>query len=398
MRLLIPLFSPATGTWGGLTRGIAVAEAARDAGHAVAFCASGYLQGVLADRGYRVFSIPSATMLGLPPSLSRIIEKRAPRATPPVRPGKSIGSVWLVLVFSGFARGKYLRDLVRTEIRAVNDFRADRIFTDLDPGAFLAAAVTGVPLASAYASISTHGSGTPAWRYLHRAWEKILRSYGRPARNPDQLYFGEGILKVIPSIPELDGTDPDRNDVCYVGHLLGPIQSTTDFRLEGKRRCMFVYVGTGSVSLGTLENVLPRHFPAGAETCCIVGSQGVKRPYRVGAVEFYPYVPAEGILSYCDWTICHGGQNTIIQSLLHGVPLIVFPGAIFERRFNARLVEENGAGFMGELSQFNEPWLETAFSRREDCAGRAARLAERLRFYGGAAAAVRAISSWEKEI
>jgi hypothetical protein len=34
MRLLIPVFSPATGTWGGLTRVIAVAEAAKQAGHA----------------------------------------------------------------------------------------------------------------------------------------------------------------------------------------------------------------------------------------------------------------------------------------------------------------------------------------------------------------------------
>lgn len=33
MRLLIPLFPPPTGTWGGLTRVIAIAKAAGDAGH-----------------------------------------------------------------------------------------------------------------------------------------------------------------------------------------------------------------------------------------------------------------------------------------------------------------------------------------------------------------------------
>lgn len=51
MKLLIPLFSPATGTWGGLTRGIAIAQAAQKAGHLVAFCASGYLESVLRKRG-----------------------------------------------------------------------------------------------------------------------------------------------------------------------------------------------------------------------------------------------------------------------------------------------------------------------------------------------------------
>ena len=69
MRLLIPLFSPATGTWGGLTRVIAVADAAQKAGHVVAFCASGYLEDELCRRGYLVHSMPAATMLGLPTSL-----------------------------------------------------------------------------------------------------------------------------------------------------------------------------------------------------------------------------------------------------------------------------------------------------------------------------------------
>jgi UDP:flavonoid glycosyltransferase YjiC (YdhE family) len=32
---------------------------------------------------------------------------------------------------------------------------------------------------------------------------------------------------------------------------------------------------------------------------------------------------------------CRGGPNAIIQSLASSVPLIIFPGSIFERRFNA---------------------------------------------------------------
>ncbi len=43
MRLLIRLFSPATGTWGGLTRVLAIAQAAQAAGHQVAFSYAGAL-------------------------------------------------------------------------------------------------------------------------------------------------------------------------------------------------------------------------------------------------------------------------------------------------------------------------------------------------------------------
>ncbi|GGN48514.1 hypothetical protein GCM10011579_001230 [Streptomyces albiflavescens] len=70
MRLLIPVFSPLMGTWGGLTRVFAVAEGALAAGHEIACCASGDLESRLRQRGYRVFSGPPATMFGLPAALS----------------------------------------------------------------------------------------------------------------------------------------------------------------------------------------------------------------------------------------------------------------------------------------------------------------------------------------
>ena len=46
----------------------------------------------------------------------------------------------------------------------------------------------------------------------------------------------------------------------------------------------------------------------------------------------------------CGVTINHGGQNSIVSGLIHGVPQIIVPGKIFERRFNATCVAENKAG------------------------------------------------------
>ncbi|NOZ28563.1 MAG: hypothetical protein GXP39_11000 [Chloroflexi bacterium] len=398
MRLLIALFSPATGTWGGLTRVVAMAEAAKSAGHEVAFCASGYLEDALRRHGYRVYAMPPTTMLGLPTALSRLLERRSQQLSLPVKPGKSIGSIWMVLFISGLARAGYLRRLVEEEIKAVQAFRADRLFTDLDPGAFLTAAVTGLPIASAYAHIITRGHGTLPWRLMRRATASVLRAYGLPTHPPEQLFFGDSVLKIIPSIPELDDTDPDRPDVRYVGHLIGPIQpaSAVDFQPDPGRRYVFVYVGTGSLSLNRLREVLPQVFPSNGSRICLVGAQSIDRPYRLGAVEFRPYVPAGEVLPRCDWTICHGGQNTIIHSLLHGVPLLIFPGPIFERRYNARKVEEAGAGFMGEVNEFTVAWLRSSFTRQAECASRAAILGERIRAYGGAPAAIEAISKWDE--
>ncbi|MGD8604565.1 MAG: glycosyltransferase, partial [Anaerolineales bacterium] len=344
MNLLIPLFSPATGTWGGLTRSLAVAYAAQAAGHRVAFCASGYLERTLRQREFQVYSMPATTMLGLPKPMSRLLERRSQRASIPVRPGTSIGNIWLVLLFSGFARSGYLRRLVQAEIDAAEDFSADRIFTDLDPGAFMMAKIAGLPIASAYASIVEQGRGTLPWKLMRRGLNQTLAAFGQPPSNPDQVCFGPSVLKIIPSVPELDETDPGRPDVTYVGHLISPIKRNVEMESEPGKRAIFVYVGTGSVSLDRLEDVLPVLFPESGDRRCYVGAQTLAAPYCKEGVYFHPYVPAEELLPMCDWTICHGGQNTIIQSLLYDVPLLIFPGPIFERRYNARKVQEAGAG------------------------------------------------------
>ena len=223
-----------------------------------------------------------------------------------------------------------------------------------------------------------------------------MQSYGLPALSPDELCFSESVLKIIPSIPELDDSDSDLPDVRYVGHLIGPIQSASaaDLQVEDGRRCVFVYMGTGSVSLNILQNVLPQVFPSNSDWSCFVGAQSITTPYQLGAVEFRPYIPAEELLPRCDWTICHGGQNTIIQSLRHGVPLIIFPGPRFERRYNARKVEVANAGIMGEVNQFTVEWLRAAFERQIKCALQAAVLGKRLSSYGGPSAAVEAIMNW----
>jgi UDP:flavonoid glycosyltransferase YjiC (YdhE family) len=394
MKLLIPLFSPATGTWGGLTRVLAIADAAKSAGHSVAFCASGSLEKSLVQHGYLVYSMPEPTMFGLPKPISRIIEKRSQRASIPVKPGKAVGSIWLVLALSGMANSDYLERLVKAERQAVSDFGAEMLFTDLDPGAFMLASIMRLPIASNYASIITTGIGNFFWKAMERAVNSVLKTYSIRHMDPHELCFSENILKIIPSIPELDDTDPGRPDVRYVGHLLGDIQTGQTFQPEPGKRYIFVYSGTGSVSLSKLEEVLPRVFPADGPYICLVGAQSVQKPYRLGGVEFRPYVPAEEVLAYCDWTICHGGQNTIIQSLRRGVPLIIFPGPIFERRYNAQKVQDAGAGVMGELDQFTTEWLQQVLLCQAEYAIGAKKLRDKIKALGGPTTAVKAIGTW----
>jgi UDP:flavonoid glycosyltransferase YjiC (YdhE family) len=394
MRLLIPLFSPASGTWGGLTRVIAIVTAAQEAGHEVALCTSEYLAKVLDKRHYKIYPVAESRRFRLPRPFSRLTMRRFQDGRPPFSPGRDFANVWKMLAKSGIARPRTLKQLVQAQIEAVRDFNPDALFTDLDPGAFLTAEICGLPLAVNYASARKVGERSASWRMLNRAAGTVQKAYGRSPRPLGELFYGPQVLKIIPSIPELDDTNPDRPDVIYVGQLVGALEdaNSAGFQLEPSHNYVFAYLGSGSLSLEALRKILPQAFPTGGKTICLVGSQVITSPEEIGNVKFMPYVDAQAVLPHCDWTLCHGGQNTIIQSLMNSVPLMIFPGSSYERRFNAGKVQSAGAGWLGEEDEFNLEWLRASLASYPICVPQAARLGHVIRSYGGAPAAVDAIA------
>lgn len=387
MKVLIPVFSPSTGTWGSLTRVLAVAGALGRQGHEVAFCASGPITARLEAAGYKVYAMPAATMFGLPGPLSRRLAARSQDFSLPVRQGRSVGSVWFVLRLSGMTGYPYLSSLVEAELAAVRDFRPDLLFTEMDPGAFVVSKLTGIRLVATYASVMARGIGSKAWRELDRSMARILADHGSSGSIPPGLYPDPGVVKVIPSIPELEEAGLRGDGFHFVGSLLKSFRSDRDpdFDFEEGKRYVFVYVGTGSVPMKRVVKVLPEVFPAGSGTICLVGSQGARGETRLGNVVIRPFFDAEAAIPRCDWVICHGGHNTLIQSLLAGKPLLIFPGPIFERRFNARMVAEAGAGLFAELGDFNPAWLSAAMRAGPRYAARAAELGARIASLGGPA-------------
>lgn len=394
MRLLIPLFSPITGTWGGLARVTALATAAQNAGHEVAVCASGYLAKAFEKQRFKIYPVPENHRFSLPRLLSRRTARRSHDAVSPVPPRRDNGNIWMILAKSGMARPRFLRQVVEAQIEAVRDFNPDALFTDIDLGAVLTARVCGLPLAVNYASAFKSGERSLSWRMVNRAAGDIQKAYGHSPRPTSELFFGSQVLKIIPSIPELEDINPDRPDIIYVGQLVGAIEAANGaaFQPEADHNYVFAYLGSGSLTLEALQKVLPEAFPAGGKTICLVGSQATSQPVTIGNVKFMPYIDTQSVLPHCDWTLCHGGLNTIIQSLMNSVPLMIFPGSSDERRFNAGKVQSAGAGWMGEEDEFNLEWLRASLASYPICVPQAARLGHVIRSYGGASAAVDAIA------
>ena len=90
--------------------------------------------------------------------------------------------------------------------------------------------------------------------------------------------------------------------------------------------------------------------------------------------------------------INHGGQNSITDALINGVPLLICPGKVFERRYNAQSVVNTGAGLEISYSDFkgekiNE--LADIIISDERYASQAQILGKRLLQLGGTANLVR---------
>jgi UDP:flavonoid glycosyltransferase YjiC (YdhE family) len=396
MKVLLTVFSPPTGSYGSLTRVMALAKGFLARGHSVSFCASGQIAALLETKQFKVHLMPEPTMLGLAKPISNIIQNRSQHVQIPVKEGKAIGSVWFVYFMTGLLHPKFLKKLVQAQIIIIQNEKPDIIVTEMDLGAYLAACITKTPLVTTFAMIALAGRHTFFWYKAQRVIQTVLKEYGcAHATEPEKMLMNQLVLKVIPSIPELDGTDPDQENICYAGNLLEPLKDEqNDFPIDQNKRYVFVYLGTGSISLQKAEAVLPDVFKADPNVVCYVAAQSISSGYKIGNVNFLPYVPAEKLIPYCDLVICHGGLNTITQSIGYGVPLLMFPGPIFERRYNAEMVAKNAAGAMGELSNFSVHWIRKHYENRNAFDEGVKFLQQKFSQYQGVAGVLKEIEKW----
>jgi UDP:flavonoid glycosyltransferase YjiC (YdhE family) len=401
MKILCIVFSPATGSFGSLTRLLALAREFSRKGHEVQFCASGSVGSMIAKKHFPVRTMPEPTLFGLPGAISRKIQKKSQHFRIPVKDGTVVGSVWFVYWLTGMLNRHFLGRLVDAQLKAIREYGPDLIVTEMDPGAYVAARIADIPIVTTYAKISEYGRGSRFWRKAKKIINQVLREHGvGEVDRPEELVSaGEKarILNIIPSVPALDGS-AESDDVMYVGNILEPVRDERPtFSAAPGNRYIFVYSGIGSFPIDPLKKVLPAAFEGLSGVVCLVAAESLTKEERIGNVFFAPWIPAAEILPQCDLVICHGGLNTITQSIEAGVPLLVFPGPIFERRFNAEMLMKSGAGMMGEWSDFNAEWIRSQYDRRKDFTEGVQKLKKEFSRYSGTGNAVKRIIQWKEK-
>jgi UDP:flavonoid glycosyltransferase YjiC (YdhE family) len=76
---------------------------------------------------------------------------------------------------------------------------------------------------------------------------------------------------------------------------------------------------------------------------------------RFPDVRVASYIPQRHILGRAALVVCHGGINTLLGALSHGVPVLVVPTEQSDQRWNAQRCAEGGAGLSIDIETVDEP-------------------------------------------
>ncbi|MEY9095616.1 glycosyltransferase [Paenibacillus sp. RC84] len=333
------IFFGLSGGLGPVLRCLPVAEHFRRSGHTAAF--SIYGEGSAAfieSRGFKHLPDDDPTV----PSAERMIAG-----------GPVFYNLDHYYAGAGLLDPDFVQAWIHHRIRMLEKFNADLVITDMSPHTAIAARYLGIPVASITQSCF-HPDGQPVhyWgrppRNLPRVTpvvNRVLDRLGLPdIRRMEQL--NAGTLNFIPGIPEMDPVYT--NGVRYVGPIEYPAAGPAGARLPDEP-FVLVYPGrlqdtAGATGLQLLNHVAEA-FGGKEEAVVIAASDGLPDRLKAGLpgnITVIPYFNSH-MLENCRLFIHHGGHGSCLSAIMRGIPSLILPTHT-EREFNARKVQETGAG------------------------------------------------------
>ncbi len=152
----------------------------------------------------------------------------------------------------------------------------------------------------------------------------------------------------------------------YTGPLRQPSSQSVSFPFERLSGQPLIYA-----SLGTLQGSKQELFHCIAAACdgldvqLVLSYGGQINPAASelpGTPLVVDYAPQLEVIARASLTITHGGLNTVLDSLSHGVPLVAIP-ITYEQPGNAARIKWTGVGEMVPLNRLSIPSLRSTIQR-----------------------------------
>ncbi len=391
MRILIAPLGMPLPTMGPAGRAISLAREAVRRGHEIGFCAAldGNLKPEALPEQTEWFPSPASAVLGLPGPIGRLL----PRLMMAAGLGRKarVKSFEQVLFMGGHLKlDFFLRDVQALRL-AIRRFRPDVVFSEYRFQAIVAARLENKPVAGTHSFPGRAAfASSPDLSKAVRGW---LAGHGFGPLDSVLSLFEEPSPRFVCSSAELE---PFPEEVVYVGPMTGhliPPGSADRGEASGPGDAIVAYMGNGGMPVKRLAATLGEAIGEGGRQVYIAGAS--KQEQRGPNVHLAPRFDFSELLPRAAVFVNHGGQNSIMDGLLAGVPQVMVPGTVFERDYNAESVERLGAGRKLSMDGLTPQTMARAI---EDLSGSEARAkarqtGERLAALGGAAKVLEVLES-----
>ena len=348
MRVLIVPMSAIAETAGPVSRCVMLAKALKNAGAEVATCMAEDVNYKVVN-GVRNYFLDIPMPLGLPAFIAKRTFPIAQKLG--ITSRKTVSSFDDVLRITGNLDYNYLKKSVQSIRYAIRDFNPDIVYSEFNISAFIAAiiedkkicATVSYPTQYGYAHNSRYATGLNC----------LLKDFGLDCVDSALQLFDWADIKICPSIRELEPIDNGNVIFC------GALKSVT--LKDCHRNKILVYMGNGTISASKTEKVITQAF-ANSEYEVFIASKYLEKK-DIKNIHIAPRFNFDQLLHESVCFINHGGQNSICDGLIYGVPQIVVPGKVFERRYNAKSLTDNNAGVAVDYSDFTAENIRTIADR-----------------------------------
>ena len=251
--------------------------------------------------------------------------------------------------------------------RAVAEYQPDVVVADQYALAgALAAYKQGVRWASLCAGVLelTPPAGEPGLQEfvrsrLQQAWERA----GLPSDDRVDLRFSPHLV-IATTSAALTGPVPMPDNCVLVGAALGPRRTDPGFDwdwLDPGRRQVLVTAGTLSAHLvhGFVPRMMAALEPMAGRVQAVLNASAELLPDPPPHVLVTPRIPMLELMPRLDAVVCTGGQSTVNEALVYGVPLVVAPIRLGELSV-AEQVTRAGAGIAVSFAEATPAQLAAA--------------------------------------
>jgi len=322
---------PNSGSVGCITKSIGIAHELEKRGCKVCFVMDGKLADLISENGFQVYKYPVPKQKGIIQRIENIVD---------------------FIEWTGMADPDFIEQSVNAEIEAIRDFKPDVIFAEGRPSASISAPAMGIPtvMIAGWPGHPEFPSNINSSRNSIKHFNKQLQRFKlMEIDNIAELMYMRADVKLAPTIPELEPEIAIVKGIKYVGYILDLSYDESkvpkwDRKLYDYPQ-IFIYLSVSAIPPELYISVVNEAFrdlPYRVICACGFHFSLKSLPTNSGNIKFEWFVPAQSVIKDTSLVIFHGGQDTMLTSLLHGLPSITVPGQHFERDYNATQMVKNG--------------------------------------------------------